>query len=299
MIEGPVTAQTAPQITARRGSFWRGFLIAIPTIVAIASTVVLGYYLISRGWQPQALLQAPQPVAPASPTPTNPTPQVQVAAPQPQVQPQQQTAPEVQEPDPPVPNPLPPMPSDDKLVILINSAVIALNQANATGNYTVLRDMAAPAFKRVNSPERLAQVFANLRSRNLDLSPVILYQPKLYQKPQMNDKGMLRITGFFPTAPERVNFDLVFQPAWGKWRLFGISANTQHVEPPPAAQPVPAAPATPAPAKPAKKPADKAKTGEAASKPEVDVRDRIDTSPPPQPAPEKPTQRSLLNPFGN
>ena len=84
-----------------------------------------------------------------------------------------------------MPNPLPPMPSDDKLLILINSALIALNQANATGNYTVLHDMAAPAFKRANSPERLAQSLRNLRSRNLDLSPVVLFQPKLYRRPEM------------------------------------------------------------------------------------------------------------------
>ena len=66
------------------------------------------------------------------------------------------------------------MPSDDKLLILINSALLALNQANETGNYTVLRDMAAPSFQRANSPERLAQLFSNLRNRNLDLSPIRL-----------------------------------------------------------------------------------------------------------------------------
>ena len=90
---------------------------------------------------------------------------------QPQPQPLQAQEPrqqsEVREPDPPVPNPLPQMPSDDKLLILINSALLALNQANATGNYTVLWDMAAPGFKRANSPERLSQVFSNLRKRNL------------------------------------------------------------------------------------------------------------------------------------
>ena len=51
---------------------------------------------------------------------------------------------------------------------------------------------------------------------------------------------MLRITGFFPTSPERVNFDLIFQPVQGKWRLYGIAANTQQV-PPPQAAPAPRA----------------------------------------------------------
>ena len=73
------------------------------------------------------------------------------------------------------------MPSDDKLIMLINSSLIALNQANATGNYTVLREMAAPGFQQANSAEKLAQVFRQLRSRNLDFTPILLFQPKLYQ----------------------------------------------------------------------------------------------------------------------
>ena len=37
---------------------------------------------------------------------------------------------------------------------------------------------------------------------------------------------MIRIVGFFPTSPERVNFDLIFQPVQSHWRLFGIAINT-------------------------------------------------------------------------
>jgi hypothetical protein len=170
--------------------------------------------------------------------------------------------------------------------------------------------LAAPGFKRVNSPERLAQVFANLRNRNLDLSPVVLFQPKLFRKPAISDKGMLRITGFFPTAPERVNFDLIFQPVRGRWRLFGIAVNTQRV---PQAQAAPAPQGTPAPAAetkpaaaevtkpaPAKKPAAKPKPAAEVEEPaQVDVRDRIDNPPPAPPPAEKPKPKnSIWNPFG-
>jgi hypothetical protein len=265
---------------------------------------VLGYFLISQRWQPQAQLQQPQLQAAQTP-PQESQPQPQAPAQRP-VTSQRQAQMGDQEPEPQVPNPLPPLPSDDKLLILINSALIALNQANATGNYTVLRDMAAPGFKRVNSPERLAQVFANLRNRNLDLSPVVLFQPKLFRKPAISDKGMLRITGFFPTAPERVNFDLIFQPVQGKWRLYGIAANTQRVPPPqaaPQAAPAPAPEAGPKPTAaevtkpaPAKKPAAKPKPAAEAEEPaQVDLRDRIDNPPPA----EKPKPKnSIWNPFG-
>jgi len=289
-------------------SFWRIILIAVPIVVAITSTAVLGYFLISQRWQPQAQMQMPQQQVAQTPS------QQPEALPQPQPvqaqKPREQS--EVQEPDPPVPNPLPTMPSDDKLLILINSALIALNQANATGNYTVLRDMGAPGFKRVNSPERLAKVFSDLRSRNLDLSPVVLFQPKLYRKPEINQRGMLRITGFFPTSPERVNFDLIFQPVQGKWSLYGIAVNTQKAPPPqtvPQAAPAPApeAEAAPKPGSaevskpaPAKKSAAKPKPAVEAEEPsQVDVRDRIDNPPPAPPPAEKPKPKnSIWNPFG-
>jgi hypothetical protein len=176
--------------------------------------------------------------------------------------------------------------------------------------------MAAPAFKRVNSPERLAKVFGNLRSRNLDLSPVVLFQPKLYRKPEISQRGMLRITGFFPTSPERVNFDLIFQPVQGKWRLYGIAANTQKA---PAQQAAPAPQGAPAPvpeaASPAKpttaevtkpapakklaaKPKPAAETEETVVSPQVDLRDRIDNPTAPPPAEKPKPKNSIWNPFG-
>ena len=172
--------------------------------------------------------------------------------------------------------------------------------------------MGAPGFKRVNSHERLAKVFSDLRSRNLDLSPVVLFQPKLYRKPEINQRGMLRITGFFPPSPERVNFDLIFQPVQGKWSLYGIAVNTQKAPPPQtvpqaAPAPVPEAEAAPKPGSaevskpaPAKKSAAKPKPAAEAEEPsQVDVRDRIDNPPPGPPPAEKPKPKnSIWNPFG-
>jgi hypothetical protein len=43
---------------------------------------------------------------------------------------------------------------------------------------------------------------------------------------------MLRLTGFFPTRPLQINFNLMFQSAGGKWRLFAISVATPQAPPP-------------------------------------------------------------------
>jgi hypothetical protein len=115
------------------------------------------------------------------------------------------------------------VPSNDVLLILIRATLIALDQANVTGNYTVLRDIAAPGFKQANSTEALAKIFAH--QRHVDFAPILVIQPKLFRKAEITSAGMLRITGFFPTDPERITFDLLFQPVKGRWQLFGTSVN--------------------------------------------------------------------------
>jgi hypothetical protein len=57
------------------------------------------------------------------------------------------------------PGAMPKMPDQYKLNLLIRTTIIAINQANKTGNYTVLRDLAAPDFQNVNSAEKLAEIF--------------------------------------------------------------------------------------------------------------------------------------------
>jgi hypothetical protein len=114
------------------------------------------------------------------------------------------------------------MPDELKANLLIRTSIIALNQANLTGNYTVLLDLGAPAFRATNDSTRLAQVFAQLRQRKVDLSPILFFSPTLLAPPQAGANGTLRLVGFFPTTPERVNFEIIFQFVDGQWKVYGI-----------------------------------------------------------------------------
>lgn len=136
------------------------------------------------------------------------------------------------------------VPDGRRLRLLIYTTLIAVNQANLTGNYSVVRDLAAPSFREVNSSARLAEIFSALRRRNLDLSPILLLEPKLVRPPALMDNALLRLSGFFPSAPEQVNFDLAFQLVGGHWLLFGIAVNTS----PAATAAAPTSPAAPKPA---------------------------------------------------
>ena len=133
------------------------------------------------------------------------------------------------------------------VLILIRSTLLALDQANKTGNYTVLRDLGAPAFQ-TNTAARLGEIFAKQRSDNLDLSGVAAIDPQLSLLPQIEANGLMHMAGLFPSIPQQVNFELAFAPVNGQWRLFGISVTVGQAAP--AAPEPPAQKPPPAPAKP-------------------------------------------------
>ena len=122
------------------------------------------------------------------------------------------------------------------VLILVRSSLLALDHANKTGNYTVLRDLGSPQFQ-MNTDARLAEIFAQQRRDNLDLSGVAALDPQLTLMPQIEPNGMMHMKGFFPSVPAQMNFELLYAPVNGQWRLFGISVGLAS-----------SAPAAPAPA---------------------------------------------------
>ena len=173
---------------------------------------------------------------------------------------QQQPAPK-QQPAPtqqPQQQPAAPKPAQidrNGVLILIRETLLALDQANKTGNYTVLRDLGAPDFQ-ANSAARLAEIFAQQRRDNVDLSGVAVIDPQLTLLPQIEANGMMRMAGFFPSVPTQVNFELLYAPVGGRWRLFGLSVSF--------GQAAPAAPQPPAPAASPAQPKEKTPQAQAA-----------------------------------
>ena len=134
--------------------------------------------------------------------------------------------------------------SIEQALYLVRSTLLTLNDANRSGNYTVLRDLAAPGFRIKNTAADLALSFVDLRRRNFDLFAVALAAPHLIAPPALDGEGRLRLIGVFPTMPLQIAFDLLFENVGGQWRLFGISVATPAAPVPPktAMQQAPAAP---------------------------------------------------------
>lgn len=140
-----------------------------------------------------------------------------------------------------------PVPGELELAKLIWSTMAAVDHANQAGNYSVLRDLAAPGFQINNDSARLAEIFASLRSSRIDLSNTLLLAPTYSSAPRIVEPGVMQLRGIFGLRPTAIGFDLFYQWNGGRWKLFGVSivplaistqqpAPAQQVAPPPPAK---------------------------------------------------------------
>ena len=145
----------------------------------------------------------------------------------------QQSVPQVQ------PSPVP-VPSALELNKLVWSTMAAIDHANLAGNYSVLRDLAAPNFQILNDSAKLASIFAPLRSSGIDLSNALLLTPTFTAPPKLPQRDVMELRGYFGLRPTAINFELYYQWVVGRWRLVGVSivpSNLAAVQPEAASPP--------------------------------------------------------------
>jgi hypothetical protein len=151
------------------------------------------------------------------------------------------------------------LPDANKSVLLIRTAILTLNDAIQSGNFTVLRDRASPAFQAANTPAKLSANFSSLMNSGLELSAVAIMTPQLSSPPHIDPASKrLRLKGIFPGQPVGIGFDLLFEPVANVWRIFGIAVSPVRITVAPAAtssataEPATSKPVTakPAPSKP-------------------------------------------------
>ena len=98
-------------------------------------------------------------------------------------------------------------------------AVTSESQAAAAGKVA-----AARALMQANSSAQLSNLFANLRNNQADLLATLVVTPQLTQAPGISPQGHLQLAGVFPTRPQQIAFQIVYQPINGPGRVITILA---------------------------------------------------------------------------
>jgi hypothetical protein len=116
------------------------------------------------------------------------------------------------------------IPDQAGLARMVWSTMAAVDHANKTGNYNVLRSLGSPGFQAANSATALSRIFASIREQGTNLSDTLSLEPSYEFAPAI-EGGLLRLRGAFRMRPQAVQFDLLYQ--WNQgWMLQGIAVRT-------------------------------------------------------------------------
>ena len=126
-------------------------------------------------------------------------------------------------------NPTLPVPDRLELHRLIWSTMVAIDQANKSGNYSVLRDVGATGFQVRFSAAQLGSIFESLREQQIDLSNTLLLAPEFSTDPVMVSADVVRLQGVFGLRPLAIQFDLFYQWQAGEWRLYGVDIQPRQI----------------------------------------------------------------------
>jgi len=115
------------------------------------------------------------------------------------------------------------VPSDRALEALVKASLLTFNDANVTGNYTVLHARLSKPFRQQFPPERLKETFKEFSEKNIDFDIIAAMSPLYDPKPTIDGDGKLAVKGSFPIEPSRLLFELDYIPSDGEWKLIRIN----------------------------------------------------------------------------
>lgn len=121
-----------------------------------------------------------------------------------------------------LPQAIRPTPRQLELSKMLWSTIVAVDHANQSGNYSVLRDISAQGFQIKFNPAQLTELFSGLRRLNVDLSNALLVPPTYYEAPTMVSADTFRVKGIFQLRPISIEFEVYYQWEQGRWKLFGV-----------------------------------------------------------------------------
>jgi hypothetical protein len=112
---------------------------------------------------------------------------------------------------------------------LIKNALLTLNDANLTDNYTVLHALLAKPFRLQFTPERLREGFKPFRDKETDFS-IIAAKPLIVTAEAAIDKrGVLLLRGYFDAAPNRISYEIEFLTSEGVWKPLKLTVNVKPI----------------------------------------------------------------------
>ena len=111
--------------------------------------------------------------------------------------------------------------------ILVKTSLLTFNDANVTGNYTVLHAKLSNPFRDQITPEKLKQSFKSFADQHVDFDLIAAKPIVPTSEAKINSSGVLMLRGYFDTTPSRVTYELDFLRSEGEWKLISINVKVR------------------------------------------------------------------------
>ena len=117
------------------------------------------------------------------------------------------------------------VPSDDEQEVLIRTTLMTFNDANMTGNYSVLHAKASKEVQAEFSSDRLFEIFKPFRTNRLFFEEIVYEDYDSYEDAKFDADGALVLAGVFKTDNVKVSYRLKFLKNDTVWKWSGINVN--------------------------------------------------------------------------
>lgn len=121
-------------------------------------------------------------------------------------------------------------PSDQAAKKMAAESVLALNEAVLSKDFQSFYDYIAKTWQKQITPKKLQAAFQSFIDQEIDLSGIKDVESALEDKPALDEDGLLAFSGYYPTKPSRVMFELKYIFENDEWKLISINVNVKPVE---------------------------------------------------------------------
>jgi hypothetical protein len=119
------------------------------------------------------------------------------------------------------------LPNQNAQEVLIKTTLLTFNDANVTGNYSVLHAKTSKPFRDEFSPDRLKEVFKAFAEKHIDFDIIAAKTPRPTQEAKIDENGKLILQGYFDTTPNHVYYDLHYILSEGEWKPIEINVKVR------------------------------------------------------------------------
>jgi hypothetical protein len=111
--------------------------------------------------------------------------------------------------------------------VLIKTTLLTFNDANVSGNYTVLHAKLSKPFRDQFPPERLKTAFKAFADNHINFDIIAAKTPISTEDARVSDEGVLSLSGYFDTTPRRVYYELEYILSDGEWKPIKINVDVK------------------------------------------------------------------------